>query len=195
VDGDRFDSIARRLSAVASRRGLLIGAVASVVGVTTAMLTADDPAAAKKGGKGKGKGRGKGKGKGQSKGKGQEKVTLCHNGHTITVGAPAVPAHQAQGDTLGPCPCEGKRDNDPCTLTTGGPGACCRGTCTQLGTLQNCKSCADVCPASTDVCSDLNSGGNPTSGCCAPTGATCDPLATPDRCCGTSTCGVGGTCS
>jgi hypothetical protein len=36
-------------------------------------------------------------------GGGNNKVTLCHNGHTITVGAPAVPAHLRQGDTLGPC--------------------------------------------------------------------------------------------
>ena len=27
-------------------------------------------------------------------GQGQEKVTLCHKGHTITVGAPAVTAHE-----------------------------------------------------------------------------------------------------
>ena len=39
------------------------------------------------------------------------KVTLCHippgnpdAAHTITVGAPAVDAHLAHGDTLGPCP-------------------------------------------------------------------------------------------
>jgi hypothetical protein len=44
-------------------------------------------------------------------GYGAVKVTLCHippgnpaNAHTITVGAPAVPAHLAHGDTLGPCP-------------------------------------------------------------------------------------------
>jgi len=44
-------------------------------------------------------------------GYGAAKVTLCHippgnpdNAHTITVGAPAVPAHLAHGDTLGPCP-------------------------------------------------------------------------------------------
>jgi len=40
---------------------------------------------------------------------GQEKVTLCHVDQdtgeeiTITVGAPAVPAHLAHGDTLGEC--------------------------------------------------------------------------------------------
>jgi len=41
---------------------------------------------------------------------GSDKVTLCHippgnpgNAHTITVGAPAVRAHLAHGDYLGPC--------------------------------------------------------------------------------------------
>lgn len=41
---------------------------------------------------------------------GSGKVTLCHvppgnpaNAHTITVGAPAVKAHLAHGDVLGPC--------------------------------------------------------------------------------------------
>ena len=34
-----------------------------------------------------------------------DKVTLCHKGkETISVGAPAVPAHLAHGDTLGACP-------------------------------------------------------------------------------------------
>jgi len=40
-------------------------------------------------------------------GGGQQKVTICHQGdegpETITVGAPAVPAHLAHGDTLGEC--------------------------------------------------------------------------------------------
>ena len=35
--------------------------------------------------------------------KGTEKVTICHKGKTITVGAPAVPAHLAHGDAMGPC--------------------------------------------------------------------------------------------
>jgi hypothetical protein len=34
---------------------------------------------------------------------GHEKVILCHNGHTITVGKPAEPVHLAHGDTLGEC--------------------------------------------------------------------------------------------
>lgn len=37
---------------------------------------------------------------------GQEKTTLLHNGHLITVADPAVPAHLAHGDTIpgGPPP-------------------------------------------------------------------------------------------
>jgi hypothetical protein len=40
---------------------------------------------------------------------GAEKVLVCHKpdkkgGHTISIAAPAVPAHLAHGDTLGPCP-------------------------------------------------------------------------------------------
>jgi hypothetical protein len=39
-------------------------------------------------------------------GLGQEKVTLCHNGHTITVGAPALAAHERHGDAEGACETE-----------------------------------------------------------------------------------------
>jgi hypothetical protein len=35
---------------------------------------------------------------------GQAKVTLCHNGHAITVGAPAQAAHLSHGDNDGACP-------------------------------------------------------------------------------------------
>ena len=34
---------------------------------------------------------------------GKTKVTLCHKGKTITVGAPAAKAHQRHGDKLGRC--------------------------------------------------------------------------------------------
>ena len=33
----------------------------------------------------------------------EEKVALCHKGHTITVGAPAQAAHVNHGDTEGAC--------------------------------------------------------------------------------------------
>ena len=44
-----------------------------------------------------------------------EKVTICHKGKTITVGAPAVAAHLRHGDTLGECP------NGTTTTTTTEP--------------------------------------------------------------------------
>ena len=34
---------------------------------------------------------------------GKTKVTLCHKGKTITVGAPAVKAHVRHGDHVGSC--------------------------------------------------------------------------------------------
>lgn len=37
---------------------------------------------------------------------GQEKVVLCHKGHTITVAMPAVAAHERHGDTMDACPAE-----------------------------------------------------------------------------------------
>jgi hypothetical protein len=40
------------------------------------------------------------------------KVTLCHNGHTITVAPQAVRAHLAHGDYLGPC-VSGKEGSGP----------------------------------------------------------------------------------
>jgi len=57
------------------------------------------------------------------------KVTICHvppgnpaNAHTITVGAPAVPAHLAHGDHVGPCgPGEGPCGQDGGQPYTGNP--------------------------------------------------------------------------
>jgi hypothetical protein len=34
---------------------------------------------------------------------GDRKVTLCHNGHEITVSRNALPAHLAHGDNVGAC--------------------------------------------------------------------------------------------
>lgn len=82
------------------RRSLLGMAAATVAALG---LQAAD---AKKGGKGKGKRKGKGKGKG----KGQVKVLLCHRNGSgfklLSVGQPAVAAHEAHGDVVcavGPC--------------------------------------------------------------------------------------------
>jgi hypothetical protein len=39
-------------------------------------------------------------------GQGREKTAVCHKGHTLTVPAPALAAHQRHGDTAGDCPAE-----------------------------------------------------------------------------------------
>ena len=40
---------------------------------------------------------------GQGGGNGQQKVTICHKGHTLEVAEPAVQAHLNHGESLGPC--------------------------------------------------------------------------------------------
>jgi hypothetical protein len=184
MDSARFDTLSRALYDARSRRGLarLLGAL-TLGGVLTAGTI---PTAAKKGGKGKGKGKNK-------KGK---KVTICHNGQTITVSKSALKGHKKHGDDEGPCPtpdttppgpCDGLNENDECDRGPSlSPGACCGGVCTRLGTVQNCRACGDTCQAGTETCSGLNSGGDPNSGCCAFIGALCSPLA--DTCCNSSTC-------
>ena len=42
-------------------------------------------------------------------GKGREKVTICHNGHTIRVARPAVKAHLKHGDHVGACTAADKK--------------------------------------------------------------------------------------
>src|SRR5215207_3418319 len=56
----------------------------------------------------------------EGRGLGQEKVTLCHNGHTLTVGAPAEAAHLNHGDTSGACgePTTGTSITDMTETTT-----------------------------------------------------------------------------
>jgi len=36
-------------------------------------------------------------------GNGQQKVIICHKGHTLEVAEPAVQAHLNHGDSVGPC--------------------------------------------------------------------------------------------
>jgi hypothetical protein len=87
---DRFDILLRSLSQTPSRRTALRLLGGSAFG---ALLTHEaGDALAKQGGKSKGK---------NKKGK---KVTLCHQGQTITVSKSAVKGHKQHGDTIGPCP-------------------------------------------------------------------------------------------
>jgi hypothetical protein len=65
----------------------------------------------------------------------QEKICLCHNGHTICIAAPAVPAHLRHGDTLGECPvsCDSSGDcgaSQFCKRDSGVCGENAIGVCT-----------------------------------------------------------------
>jgi hypothetical protein len=68
-----------------NRRASILSAVVAIAVTTLAMVTVAF-AAQEQGG-----------------GQGQEKVTICHEGHTIIVGAPALAAHERHGDTEGAC--------------------------------------------------------------------------------------------
>jgi hypothetical protein len=68
-----------------NRRTSILSAVVAIAVTTLAMVTVAF-AAQEQGG-----------------GQGQEKVTICHEGHTITVGEPALAAHERHGDTEGAC--------------------------------------------------------------------------------------------
>ena len=130
MDNKHFDAITQALATDGSRRrvlGVLVGGVAALAGAATLE--------AKRGGNGKSRGRGRGRNNGGNGGngntngngasQGQEKVTLCHrnNGkkgfNLITVGAPAVAAHERHGDVI----CE---TEDVCSVATGcdDDGAC-----------------------------------------------------------------------
>jgi hypothetical protein len=72
-----------------NRRTSILSAVVAIVVTTLAMVTV--AFAAQKG-----------------DGQGQENVTICHEGHTITVGEPALAVHEQHGDTEGACATTGQ---------------------------------------------------------------------------------------
>lgn len=95
MDSTRFDRLARALARPASRRravGVLLGG-AAVAARLSGLDGATDGAAAKR----------RTAVKRAGNGKRPAKVALCHQGHTITVAEPAVKAHLADGDSIGPC--------------------------------------------------------------------------------------------
>lgn len=93
------------------------------------------------------------------------KVTVCHippgnpaNAHTISVGAPAVPAHLAHGDYLGPChgsdgPPGPTPSSDAGTPGPGNPGGGPGATCQPAGAACGAGCCSGL------IC---------TSGLCSP---------------------------
>jgi hypothetical protein len=100
-------------------------------------------------------------------------LDVCHNGHTISVGAPALAAHLAHGDMAGACGDGG--DDEPVGGTGGGPvlgadGASCTdgGQC-QSGVCGGSGACVSSCVGSAGNFDNLECTGS--SDCCA--GAAC----------------------
>ncbi len=170
MDETRFDVLTRSLGGERSRRGVARLVAGVALGSIVARGAGD--AAAKR----------RGKGKKRKK----PKVTVCHQGQTSRVTKSALQAYLAHGDIWGSCGCVGRQENDECQ-DVGVTGVCCGGVCTQLNTLNNCRSCGDACETAGDICGGLDSGGDPESGCCASIYTLCDPQAA-DRCCNASTC-------
>ncbi len=136
-----FDRLTRVLASMPSRRGMVAGLVAGSLAVAGVSQATAKP------------GKGRGKDKGRGRGKGQTKVGLCHQSdegtyHVISVGQPAVAAHERHGDvacpastdpclsytscdsTTGACLAEAAEDSTPCTDAAGASGACQGGVCT-----------------------------------------------------------------
>ncbi|MFN8665510.1 MAG: hypothetical protein U0075_26755 [Thermomicrobiales bacterium] len=149
MDGTAFDCLTKALTEPQSRRAVsrLLGGLA--VGGPLALLGVTESTARKK-----------------KKGK----VTLCHNGQTITVSKKARKAHLKHGDTLGACStCTPDCDGKQC-----GPDSCGG----------SCGSCDG------GVCLETQQCGNGT----LPDGATCDPAL--PRACSSGFCDcVGQTCT
>lgn len=126
MDGTIFDRIAKRLGSDASRRTLLGGllGMAALAGATGSEAKKNNSRGRRRNNGNNGNGNGNNGG-----GAGTEKVQICHrtNGRRgfrlITVGAPAVPAHERHGDTV----CD--EPEDDCVVVTGcdDDGACTTG--------------------------------------------------------------------
>jgi hypothetical protein len=110
-------------------------------------------------------------------GLGQEKVTLCHNGHMITVGERAESAHRTHlnhGHTLGECEQTTGTSITGMPDTTTSPTSTTTGTTSTTGTTATATSTADTTTGTTDTtgtaASTSSTTGTSTTG--APTGTT-----------------------
>ncbi|MDF3042367.1 MAG: hypothetical protein K0Q71_5073 [Thermomicrobiales bacterium] len=141
---NRFDTLLRSLSQTPSRRTVLRLLTGSALGGLLTREAGD--VLAKKGGKAKGKGKNK-------KGK-KGKVTLCHQGQTITVSKSAQKAHLIHGDTAGRCPTSNQPSSPTCVdgIMNGGESDIdCGGTCPRCAVGQTCTSRNDCLSARCDT--------------------------------------------
>jgi hypothetical protein len=106
----------------------------------------------------------KNKKKGKNKRGKKDKVTLCHQGKTITVSKSAVKGHKQHGDTQGRCPTTTQPSGDTCSdgITNGSEtDVDCGGTCPRCATGKTCASRNDCASARCDTgaceqCADPN---------------------------------------
>jgi hypothetical protein len=137
MEEGQFDALVKqvaqvRLSRLDALRGLAAGVVAGLAGV----VRSEAESAAKS------RHRPRTRKSQAAHGQGQPKVTICHKGQTLEVAAPALNAHLAHGDTIGPCGAPGggtcRGLNELCGLLAGsccpGAGIICAG-----GILSRCK--------------------------------------------------------
>ncbi|MFN8662089.1 MAG: hypothetical protein U0075_09380 [Thermomicrobiales bacterium] len=179
-----FDDLAVSLATGQSRRGTLKKLLLGAVGIpAVAVGTLGLPGAEAK------------KKKHKHKHKNKKKVTLCHNGQTITVSKKAKKKHLKHGDTLGPC-------NTPaCTPDTNPCGNReCGSVDNGCGVDVSCGECTapEICNSNTGQCGctpdqDPCGGrecGSVDDGCgqqvaCGPNGGACS---------GSDTCNNAGQC-
>lgn len=83
MDGSRFDALAQSFATSRDRRGIVRLVAVSALGGLVLAGASDADAKRKKNNK---------------------KITICHNGQTITVSKNAKKGHLKHGDTLGECP-------------------------------------------------------------------------------------------
>jgi hypothetical protein len=115
-------------------------------------------------------------------GNGQDKVTLCHNGHTITVGAPATEAHLAHGDIEGACveePVPGTPGTtDTTTGTTTGTTDTTGTTTGTTGTTDTTGTTTGTTTGMTDTTAGTSTGAKASISSTTGTSATGAPTAT-----------------
>lgn len=180
MDGSRFDTLTRSLAEPRSRRGVnrLLGGLA--MGGPFTLLGVHEGAAKKK------------------------KVTLCHQGQTISVSRKAKKKHLKHGDTLGACPtcvptCNGATcGSDGCGGTCSCPsGQTClvNGSCALPCTVTCGEGpqpvCTHTCPASCGNCSEPDT--DEQRHCILPAGSAV-PCDTRQSCTSTSECSRGEQC-